>query len=165
MTEKNNMNLKRIIYWFITTIIIFSYWYSSYDPINDRELLLYSKIVNGKITQIDKSYEWEESFDGRKNDKVDFYTYSYSFITSNGVKYNSNCKVMKRLPKELMDFNDSIPVFVNYIESNPNYSRVYQYTSENKTIYEWYRYTIFPFILIVLLWVVLSYFYLIKKRN
>lgn len=161
--EKRN-KLKRFLIWNIITIFIITMWYSSYDPINNFKLITNSIVVDGYITKSNESSEMIGD-DNSKIREVFKFTYDYEFVSEEGITYKSNEEGKGIKPEEFYNLEDNpIQVKVNYLKSNPYKSRVFKYTSEITTIYEFYRYTLLIGIFILIVWIFISYI-LYFKRN
>ena len=161
--EKIN-KIKGFLIWNIITIFIITMWYSSYDPINNFKLITNSIVVDGYITKSNESSEMIGD-DNSKIREVFKFTYDYEFVSEEGITYKSYEEGKGIKPEEFYDLEDNpIQVKVNYLKSNPYKSRVFKYTSEITTIYEFYRYTLLIGIVILIVWIFISYI-LYFKRN
>jgi len=159
-------NLKGFVVWNIITIIIISLWYTSYDPINDFKLITNSKVVNGYITESKQSSEIVEINDGRSTREEFTFTYNYEFVSEDGISYKSSEEVKGKEPEEFYDLESNpLQVNVNYLESNPKKSRVFKYTTDNISIYDFFRYTILIGLIILTVWGFITYKYFIKKNE
>ena len=156
--------IKGFLIWNLITLLIISLWYSSYDPINNFKLITNSIVVDGYITKSIQSSEIEEINDGRTTREVFKFTYDYEFVSKEGITYKSNEEVKGKEPEDFYDLeNNPIQVKVNYLYSNPKKSRVFKYTNEVTTIYEFFRYTILIGMIISIVWILISYNYFLKK--
>ena len=161
--EKIN-KIKGFLIWNIITIFIITMWYSFYDPINNFKLITNSIVVDGYITKSNESSEMIGD-DNSKIREVFKFTYDYEFVSEEGITYKSYGEGKGIKPEEFYDLEDNpIQVKVNYLKSNPYKSRVFKYTSEITTIYEFYRYTLLIGIVILIVWIFISYI-LYFKRN
>ncbi len=101
--------------------------------------------------------------DRNKFGEVFKYTYKYKYQTKDENIYDGIEEVNGEQPEEFYNLEEEpIEVKVTYLESNPKYSRVFEYTTNNKNLYEWFRYTILYYFIFVTIW---SYFIYSKKRN
>lgn len=149
---------KKIIYWNIGIIIIVSIWINYTDPFNDFMLLTKGVEVDGVITKSKQESEIVEINDGRSRREEFNYTYSYDYETRERYTFTNTEEVNGEEPEEFSNLNEEpIEVKVIYLESNPKYSRVLKYTSNNKSIYEWFRYTMLYLVISVSLWSYIIY--------
>lgn len=159
-------HFKGFVIWNIITIIIISFWYTSYDPINDFRLINNSIVVDGYITSSKQSSEIVEINDGRSTREEFTFTYNYEFESEEGISYKSSEEVNGKEPEEFYDLeNNPIKVKVNYLKSNPKKSRVFKYTTNNSSIYDFFRYTILIGLIILIVWGFITYNYFIKKNK
>jgi hypothetical protein len=164
--DKLNVDLKKnklLIQWFIGFIIITSVWINWTDPFNDFMLLTKGIEVDGKITKSKQESEIVENNDGRSRSKEFNFIYSYDYETKERYTLTNTEEVKGEEPEEFYTLEDEpIEVKVTYLESNPTYSRVLKYTTNNKNLYEWFRYTILYYFITITIW---SYFMYSKKRD
>ena len=163
---KKIKHIKGFVIWNIITIIIISFWYTSYDPINDFRLINNSIIVDGYITSSKQSSEIVEINDGRSIREEFTFTYNYEFVSEDGISYTSTEEVKGKEPEEFYDLeNNPLKVKVNYLKSNPKKSRVFKYTTNNSSIYDFYRYTVLIGIIIITVWGFITFKYFIYKQS
>lgn len=154
---------KILIQWFIGFIIITSVWINWTDPFNDFMLLTKGIEVDGKITKSKQESEIVENNDGRSRSEEFNFIYSYDYETNERYTLTNTEEVKGVEPEEFSNINEEpIEVRVTYLESNPKYSRVFKYTTNNKNIYEWFRYTLLYFIISICIW---SYIILKIKKE
>jgi len=162
--KKLNVDLsknKSIIQWFIGFIIITSLWINWTDPFNDFMLLTKGIEVDGIITKSKQESEIVEINDGRSRREEFNFTYSYDYETKERYTLTNTEEVKGEEPEEFSTLDEEpIEVKVTYLESNPIYSRVFKYTTNNRNLYEWFRYTILYYLIIIIIW---SSFFLYKK--
>jgi hypothetical protein len=99
--------LKGFVIWNIITIIIISFWYTSFDPINDFKLISNSTIVDGYITSSKQNSEIVEINDGRSTREEFTFTYNYKFETEEGINYTSSEEVRGKEPEEFYDLENN----------------------------------------------------------
>ena len=154
---------KKSIQWFIGFVIITSIWINWTDPFNDFMLITNGIEVDGEITKSKQESEIVEINDGRSNREELKFTYSYDFETKERYTFSNTEEVNGEEPEEFSILEEEpIEVKVTYLESNPTYSRVFKYTSNNKNLYEWFRYTIVYYFIFMSVW---TYLFLPKKKN
>lgn len=154
---------KKFIQWFIGFIIITSIWINWNDPFNDFMLLTKGIQVEGLITESKQESEIVEINDGRSRREEFKFVYSYKYQTIDGNIYEGIEEVKGEQPDEFYNLKEEpIEVKVTYLESNPKYSRVFEYTTNNKNLYQWFRYTILYLIIFMSIW---TYPFLSKKKN
>ena len=114
--------------------------------------------VEGVITKSKQESELVEINDGRsRREEFQFY-YSYDYTTKDGNKFTNTENVQGIEPEEFSNLNEeTIEVKVTYLQSNPKYSRVFKYTTNNKSIYEWFRYTMLYLLISLSVWIYLIY--------
>lgn len=108
----------------IPILFVIIWFKSSYSPIKDFFLINYPTIVNGEILKIEKKNGEYET-----NNKVvyyDYYIYEYKFKTKENKVIRSYGKVYGKIPKQLSnnDFFDTKKVEVEYLNSDPEISRI-----------------------------------------
>jgi hypothetical protein len=159
--KKLNVDLsknKSLIQWFIGFIIITSIWINWTDPFNDFMLLTKGIEVEGVITKSKQESEIVEINDGRSRREEFKFTYSYDYETKERYTLTNTEEVNGEEPEEFLNLDeDPIKVKVTYLESNPKYSRVFKYTTNNKSIYGWFRYTLLYLVIFLSLWSYLIY--------
>jgi hypothetical protein len=164
--KKLNLDLtknKLLIQWFLGFIIITSIWINWNDPFNEFMLITKGIEVNGVITKSKQESEIIEINDGRSKKEELKFTYSYDFETKERYTFTNTEVVNGEEPEEFSNLDEEpIEVKVTYLESNPTYSRVFKYTTNNKNLYEWFRYTIMYYMIFMSIW---TYFILSKKKN
>lgn len=154
---------KSFIIWFIGFLIITSIWINWNDPFNDFMLLTKGIQVDGLITESKQESEIVEINDGRSRREEFKFVYSYKYQTQDGNIYDGKEEVKGEQPEEFYSLEEEpIEVKVTYLESNPKYSRVFEYTTNNKNLYEWFRYTILYLVIFMSIW---TYPFLSKKKN
>jgi hypothetical protein len=162
-TKNKIKDNKNFIQWFIGFIIIISIWINWNDPFNDFMLLTKGIEVEGIIINSKQESEIVEINNGRENREEFKFTYSYKYQTKDGNKYDGIEEVKGEQPEEFYSLEEEpIEVKVTYLESNPKYSRVFEYTTNNKNLYEWFRYTILYLIIFMSIW---SLPFLSKKKK
>jgi len=149
---------KKIINWNIGIIIIVSIWINWTDPFNDFMLLTKGIEVEGVITKSKQESEIVEINDGRSRREEFKFTYSYDYETKERYTLTNTEEVNGEEPEEFLNLDeDPIIVKVTYLESNPKYSRVFKYTTNNKNLYEWFRYTFLYLAIILSVWSYIIY--------
>ena len=159
--KKLNVDLskyKLLIQWFIGCLIITSIWINSTDPFNDFMLITKGIEVEGVITKSKQESEIVEINDGRSRREEFKFTYFYDYETKERYTLTNTEEVNGKEPEEFLYIEeDPIKVKVTYLESNPKYSRVFKYTTNNKSLYEWFRYTILYLVIFLSLWTYIIY--------
>jgi hypothetical protein len=156
-------NNKELFNWFLGSVIIFSVWFNYNDPFNDFMLVTKGVSVNGFITESEEESELVEYNDGRSFRQEHSYRYTYSYITKENNRYFSQ-EVVKGVQPQRFSYLDESPlqVSVTYLETNPKYSRVFKYTDNNTSLFDWLKST---FLFLVLFQFVWAYFiYLSLKK-
>jgi hypothetical protein len=144
---------KSIIQWFIGFIIITSIWINWTDPFTDFMLLTKGVDVEGIILTSKQESEIVEINDGRSRREEFKFTYTYKYQTKDGNIYDGIEEVKGEQPEEFYNLEEEpIEVKVTYLESNPKYSRIFEYTTNNKNLYQWFRYTILYLIIFMTIW-------------
>lgn len=162
-TKNKIKDNKNFIQWFIGFIIIVSIWINWNDPFNDFMLLTKGIEVEGVIINSKQESEIVEINNGRENREEFKFTYSYKYQTLDGNIYDGIEEVKGEQPEEFYSLEEEpIEVKVTYLESNPKYSRVFEYTTNNKNLFQWFRYTILYLIIFMSIW---TYPFLSKKKN
>jgi hypothetical protein len=149
---------KKVIYWNIGFIIILSIWVNSTDPFNDFMLLTKGIEVDGVITKSNQTSEVVEINDGRSKREEFKFSYTYDYTTKDRNTFTNTEEVNGKEPEEFFNLNEEpLNIKVKYLESNPKYSRVLNYTTNNKNLYEWFRYSFFYLFISILIWTYLIY--------
>ena len=149
---------KNIIQWNLGIIAIVSIWINWTDPFNDFMLLTKGIETDGVITKSNQESEIVEINDGRSTREEFNFEYFYDYETKEKYTLTNTEVVNGKEPEEFLSLAESpIKVKVTYLESNPKYSRVFKYTTNNKSLYEWFRYTFLYLVVFLSLWSYIIY--------
>jgi hypothetical protein len=151
--KRIKLSFSKSIFWGIAIPIVGIWmWFSSYNPINEYKLITNASTANGSIIKVEQESDVVEYNNDRSAGIVYFYYYEFTFGLPNGKTIQGWGKENGEIPSFLRDV-ENIPyqVIVEYLSDNPRINRVKGMESVNNTLAAWYRYTILPGIIVLLL--------------